>query len=65
MCIKIIDKQYVQWYTSFRYKTLCHLKQKHSAPNELNEEVLLRGEKPSTHPIVFEDVKESIIKKQH
>ena len=34
-------------------KTLSLLKQKHPASSELNEEVLLRGEKPSVHPVVF------------
>ena len=34
-------------------KTLSHLKQKHPVSSELNEEVLLRGEKPSVHPVVF------------
>ena len=34
-------------------KTLSLLKQKHPASSELNEEVLLRGEKPSVRPVVF------------
>ena len=37
-------------------KTLSLLKQKHPASSELNEEVLLRGKKPSVHPVVFEDI---------
>ena len=37
-------------------KTLGPLKQKHPASSELNEEVLLRGQKPSVHPVVFEDI---------
>ena len=37
-------------------KTLSLLQQKHPASSELNEEVLLRGEKPSAHPVVFEDI---------
>ena len=43
-------------------KNLSLLKQKHPASNELNEEVLLRGEKPFVHAIVFENIDESIIK---
>ena len=42
-------------------KTLSLLEQKHPASSELNEEVLLRGEKPSVHP-VFEDINESMVK---
>ena len=30
--------------------------------SELNEEVLLRGEKQSVHPVVFDDIDESIVK---
>ena len=37
-------------------KTLSLLKQKRPASSELNEEVLLRGKKPSVHPVVFEDI---------
>ena len=37
-------------------KTLSLLKQKHPVSSELNEEVLLRGKKPSVHPVVFEDI---------
>ena len=37
-------------------KTLSLLKQKHPTSSELNEEVLLRGKKPSVHPVVFEDI---------
>ena len=45
-------------------KTLSLLKQKHPAlsMSELNEEVLLRGEKPSVHPVVFEDIDENMVK---
>ena len=43
-------------------KTLSLLKQKHPASSELNEEVLLRGEKPPVHPVVFEDIDESMVK---
>ena len=43
-------------------KTLSFLKQKHPASSELNEEVLLRGEKPSAHPVVFEDIDENMVK---
>ena len=43
-------------------KTLSFLQQKHPASSELNEEVLLRGEKPSVHPAVFEDIDENIVK---
>ena len=45
-----------------RDKTLSLLKQKHPTSSELNEEVLLRGEKPSVHPVVFEDIDETMIK---
>ena len=44
-------------------KTLNLLKQNHPESNELNEEVLLRGEKPIVYPIVFEYIEENIIKK--
>ena len=43
-------------------KTLSLLKQKHPASSELNEKVLLRGEKPSVHPLVFEDIDEAMVK---
>ena len=43
-------------------KTLSLLKQKHPASSELNEEVLLRDQKPSLHPVVFEDIDESMVK---
>ena len=43
-------------------KTLILLKQKHPASNELNEEVLLRGEKPSVHSVVFEDIDDNMVK---
>ena len=43
-------------------KTLSLLKQKHSASSRLNGEVLLRGEKPSVHPVVFEDIDENMVK---
>ena len=43
-------------------KTLSLLKQKHPAPSELNEEILLRGEKPSVYPVVFEDIDENMVK---
>ena len=43
-------------------KTLSLLKQKHPASSELNNEVLLRGEKPSVHPVVFEDIGENMVK---
>ena len=43
-------------------KTLSLLKQKHPPSSELNEEVLLRGEKPSVHSVVFEDIDESMVK---
>ena len=39
------------------------LKQKHPASSELNEEVLVRGENPSVHPEVFEDIDESVLTK--
>ena len=42
--------------------TLSLLKQKHQASSELNEEVLLRGEKPSVHFVVFEDIDDSMVK---
>ena len=42
--------------------TLSLLKQKHQASSELNEEVLLRGEKPSVHSVVFEDIDDSMVK---
>ena len=42
--------------------TLTRLKQKHPASSELNEEVLLRREKPSVHPVVFEDIDENMVK---
>ena len=43
-------------------KTLSLLKQKHPASSDLNEEVLLRGEKPFVHPVVFEDIGDSMVK---
>ena len=43
-------------------KTLSLLKQKHPASSELKNEVLLRGEKPSIHPVVFEDIDENMVK---
>lgn len=43
-------------------KSFSFLKQKHPASSELNEEVLLRVEKPSVHPAVFEDVDQSMVK---
>ena len=43
-------------------RTLSLLKQKHPESSELNEEVLLRGEKPPVHPVVFEDIDESMVK---
>ena len=43
-------------------KTLSLLKQKHPPSSELNEEVLLRGKKPSVHSVVFEDIDESMVK---
>ena len=45
-------------------KTLSLRKRKYPASNELNEEVLLRGEKPSAHPVVFENIDENMVKKQ-
>ena len=42
--------------------TLIILKQEHPASSELNKEVLLRGEKPSVHPVVFEDTAENMVK---
>ena len=42
--------------------TLIILKQEHPASSELNKEVLLRGEKPSVHPVVFEDTDENMVK---
>ena len=35
--------------------------QKHPASSELNEEVLLRGKKPSAYAVVFEDNDESMV----
>ena len=46
----------------FDDKTLSFLKQKHPASSEFSEEVLLRGEKPSVHPVVFEDIDENMVK---
>ena len=43
-------------------KTLSLLKQKHTMSSELNKEVLLRGEKPSVHPVVFEDIDKNMVK---
>ena len=43
-------------------KTLSLLKQKHPALSELNEEILLRGEKPSVYPVVFEYIDENMVK---
>ena len=34
-------------------KTISLLNQKHPASSDLNEEILLRGQKPSVHPAVF------------
>ena len=46
-------------------KTFSLLKQKHPASSDLNEEVLLRGEKQSVHPVVFEHIARNMKKKQH
>ena len=43
-------------------KTLSLLKQKHPASSELNEEVLLIGEKPSVPPVVFENIDKSMVR---
>ena len=45
-------------------ETLSLLKQKHAASSELNDEVLLRGEKPFVHfeVVVFEDIDENMVK---
>ena len=43
-------------------KTLSLLKQKHPASSGFNEQVLLRGEKPSVHPVGFEDIDENMVK---
>ena len=45
-------------------KTLSILKQKHQASSELSEEILLGGEKPSVHPVVLEDMDESMVKEE-
>ena len=37
-------------------KILSLLKQNHPVSSDLNEEVLLRVEKPSVYPVVFEDI---------
>ena len=42
--------------------TLILLKQKYQASSEMNEEVLLRGEKPSAHSVIFEDIDKSMVK---
>ena len=44
-------------------KTLSLLKQNQSTSSELNEEVWLKEERPSLHPVVFEDIEESMVKK--
>ena len=43
-------------------KTLSLLKQKHPTSSESNKEVLLRREKPSVHPVVFEDIDKNMVK---
>ena len=43
-------------------KILSLLRQKHLASIKLNEEVLLKGEKPSVHSAVFEDIYLSMVK---
>ena len=43
-------------------KTLSLLRQKHPASSELNEGVLLRGEKPSAYPVVIEGIDESMVR---
>ena len=43
-------------------KILSLLKQKHPVSSDLNEEVLLRVEKPSVYPVVFEDIDENMVK---
>ena len=43
-------------------KTLRLLKQKHPTSSESNKKVLLRREKPSVHPVVFEDIDENMVK---
>ena len=43
-------------------KTLSLLRQKHPVSSELNEELLLTGEKLSVHPAVFEDIDENMVK---
>ena len=44
-------------------KTLKMLKQKHPKANELLQEVLLQGPTRPVHPIVYEDMDESLILK--
>ena len=43
-------------------KTLSLLKQNHPDSSQLNEEILLRGGKPSVHPAVFENIDENMVK---
>ena len=43
-------------------KTLSLLKEKQAASSDLNEEVLLKGKKPSVHLVVFEDINKSMVK---
>ena len=43
-------------------KTLGLLKEKQAASSDLNEEVLLKGKKPSVHLVVFEDINKNMVK---
>ena len=42
-------------------KTFSLLKVKHPASSELNEEILSRVEKACVHPVVFEDIDDSMV----
>ena len=60
--LKILTSSIYNGILSLDDKTLSLLKQKPPFSSELNEEVLLRGENPSAHPIVFEDIDEIMVK---
>ena len=60
--LKILTSNIYNGILSLDDKTLSLLKQRPPFSSELNEEVLLIGENPSAHPIVFEDIDEIMVK---
>ena len=60
--LKLLTSNFSNGILPLDDKTLSLVKQKHPASSELTEEVLLRGEKPSVHLVVFEDIDEDMVK---